>query len=248
MPAIDHMTLPFTPDTVFHIFNRSASNKLLFRKPRNYAFFMKQFMHYLGKYTDLYGWCLLPNHFHIMIKTNSTEAILNQAKIDFKIINRRFFQRKEIHPLVLSRQIDASQQEINAFINNLSDELHDFIIEQLVEWILSERFRRFVLSYAKAFNKQEGLYGSLFQKLIRRKSLYTINDFKQLLQYIHHNPIHHFYSKSYDDYPYTSFHDFSSGKYSVIDKDTVLSWFGGSDGFVQQHAEYARRKRNLYLE
>lgn len=67
------------PDTFYHIYNRGNNKEKIFYKDSNYIFFLQKFDSYLSPYLDLYSYCLLPNHFHLLIKTKSEVSILNNG-------------------------------------------------------------------------------------------------------------------------------------------------------------------------
>jgi len=52
----------------YHIYNHAVGNDLLFKSDRNYLYFLKQFNKYLENYTQVYAYCLMPNHFHFVLK------------------------------------------------------------------------------------------------------------------------------------------------------------------------------------
>ncbi len=57
------------PDTFYHVYNRACGFDKIFIEDRNYYFFMDLFEERLSEYVDLYCYCLIPNHFHLLIKT-----------------------------------------------------------------------------------------------------------------------------------------------------------------------------------
>ena len=59
---------PLVPDTFYHIYNRACGFDKIFVEDRNYRFFMDLFEERLLDYVDLYSYCLIPNHFHMLIK------------------------------------------------------------------------------------------------------------------------------------------------------------------------------------
>lgn len=61
----------FEPDQVYHIYNRANGNENLFRESRNYRFFLQKYFAYINPVAETYAYCLLPNHFHAMIRVRS---------------------------------------------------------------------------------------------------------------------------------------------------------------------------------
>jgi len=67
---------PLESNNFYHVFNHAVGNEILFKSDRNYLFFLDRFNKYLSDYIDLYCYCLLPNHFHLLFQTKSEENIL----------------------------------------------------------------------------------------------------------------------------------------------------------------------------
>src|SRR6476620_11518170 len=59
---------PLYPDSYYHIYNRGNNGDNLFYKKENYFHFLKKFNHYLDHYLDTFAYCLLPNHFHLLVR------------------------------------------------------------------------------------------------------------------------------------------------------------------------------------
>ncbi|OOG78313.1 transposase [Algoriphagus sp. A40] len=55
------------PGQTYHIFNHANGDENIFREDENYRFFLKQYSKYLGDVVDTYAYCLMPNHFHLLV-------------------------------------------------------------------------------------------------------------------------------------------------------------------------------------
>ncbi len=62
----------------YHVLNRGNNKENLFYKPENYEFFLRRFDQYLSAFLNTYAFCLLPNHFHMLLQVKSNEEV--QAK------------------------------------------------------------------------------------------------------------------------------------------------------------------------
>ena len=63
--------IPLETEKIYHIYNRGINGENLFREERNYRFFMKRYAHYLGEAVDTFAYCLLKNHFHLLVRVKS---------------------------------------------------------------------------------------------------------------------------------------------------------------------------------
>lgn len=52
----------------YHIYNRGNNSELLFKEEANYIYFLKLIRKYILPVADVYTYCLLNNHFHILIR------------------------------------------------------------------------------------------------------------------------------------------------------------------------------------
>lgn len=51
----------------YHIYNHANGTENIFREEENYRFFLQQYHKYLGQVVDTYAFCLMPNHFHLLV-------------------------------------------------------------------------------------------------------------------------------------------------------------------------------------
>lgn len=203
---------PLVPNTYYHIFNRGNNRENLFYKPANASFFLEKYAGYLSALLDTYAYCLLPNHFHLLIRVKMPEEIVaGRADIQGLQDLENFVQRADPDPAAADTLVG--------------------------EWI-SRQFRLFFMSYAKAVNKQEGRTGSLFQKNFKRLQVASDEHLLQLVLYIHANPQLHGLHGDFRDWNDSSYAAMLSNRPSKLRRDEVLTWFGGREQLVQRHQEY----------
>ncbi len=58
----------FEKDYLYHIYNRS--NETLFLNDNNYRFFLEKLRLKVYPVCEIFSWCLIPNHFHLLIQAN----------------------------------------------------------------------------------------------------------------------------------------------------------------------------------
>lgn len=62
-----HRKTKFFNDCYYHIYNRGVNHSNIFLTKRNYYFFLEKVKQYLLPYADIVAYCLMPNHFHLLI-------------------------------------------------------------------------------------------------------------------------------------------------------------------------------------
>ena len=59
----------------YHIYNRGNNGGDLFLEPRNYQHFLNLYTKHVHPIADTYAYCLLKNHFHLLVRVKSLEEI-----------------------------------------------------------------------------------------------------------------------------------------------------------------------------
>lgn len=66
---------PLFPETFYHVYNRGINGENIFKQERNYAYFLQRYAYQIAPIAETYAYCLLKNHFHVLIKTKSESEI-----------------------------------------------------------------------------------------------------------------------------------------------------------------------------
>ena len=94
-------------------------------------------------------------------------------------------------------------------------------------------------AYTKAYNKKYHRTGSLFEKNFRRKKIKSPDYLKQVLLYIHNNPVRHGFCKHPSEYPWSSYLTCISIKPTNLNRETVIGWFDDLGHFQSSHENIA---------
>ena len=71
---------PLLPGRFFHVFNRGNNGDNLFYQERNYAYFLRKYFEYMSPVLDTYCYCLLPNHFHLLVRVKEEAVVFGDKK------------------------------------------------------------------------------------------------------------------------------------------------------------------------
>jgi REP element-mobilizing transposase RayT len=204
-----------TCDQFFHVYNHAIGKEILFFNDQNYIYFLKLFSDYILPIADLYGYCLMNNHFHFLIKIKSEDEVFKYFWSEGK-----FPEEKE--NLTSIKKLSNAEG-----LNNID----------VLSLHISKQFSNYFNAYAKAINEQEKRRGSLFESPFKRKALGDEEDIKQCLVYIHCNAVKHQVVDQIKDWKYSSYVAYLTDKPTKVKREEVLEWFDGTENFISCHIE-----------
>ena len=56
------------PNKTYHIFNHANGFENIITENENYRFFLDKYKQYILPIAETYAYCLLPNHFHLVVR------------------------------------------------------------------------------------------------------------------------------------------------------------------------------------
>ena len=124
----------------YHIYNRGNNREDIFLEDKNYFYFLDLFKKYISPLADLYVYCLMKNHFHLLVK------IKEAGKIELKhstseIVDK--FEPEELQKHVsrsFSNFFNAYAKAINKMYNRTGS-------------LFQERFRRKLINKESYFTE-----------------------------------------------------------------------------------------------
>ncbi len=80
------------PGSTYHIYNRGNNSQDVFFEERNYRSFIRKMSKYLPKIADIYAYCLMKNHYHLVLRIKDKEEIpekyqLNPSQVISNMLN-----------------------------------------------------------------------------------------------------------------------------------------------------------------
>jgi putative transposase len=142
------------PGFYYHVYNRTINKEPQFHEQQNYDFFLDKFNKYLSNHLDIYAYCLMPNHFHFLIKTKSngslsklsdsellqTEKIITKSFKDFfitysKSINKAYNRTGSLFQAHFKKKmIDKESYLANIIAYIHSNPVRSKICDNLQDW------------------------------------------------------------------------------------------------------------------
>jgi len=193
----------------YHVYNRGNNYENIFTCEEDYLKFLNNVEIYISPVADVISWVLLKNHFHFMV------YIKNEAEIGYVDSKN-------------SKSRDSSKKWSVYFTNNGNQEL-------LLKPQPVEMFKHFFNSYSRWFNIRHHRLGSLFIKNFERKPVDNIEYYKNIIVYIHKNPVKHGFVKHQIEYPWSSYLGNKQNTIEDFWKSKFVPYFENYDDFVKAH-------------
>ena len=206
------------PNSSYHIFNHANGFENIFIEDENYRFFLDKYNQYILPIAETYAYCLLPNHFHLVVRIRRRE-VLEEVFRNFKSTN-------------FSKVQNFGKVEVT---------------DNMIEYYISKQFANLFSCYTQSFNKVNKRRGSLFLKNFRREPIENKAYFLNAVIYTHRNPVHHAFCDRYTDWSYTSFCEIKERNSQIIEVDKLLRMFGGRDSFIDLHEQSANKFRESLI-
>jgi REP element-mobilizing transposase RayT len=128
----------------YHIYNRGINSQNIFFEDVNYLYFLQQYGKYIEKVAETFAWCLMPNHFHFLVK------IKDEDEIEFMANKKPLLGLKTTKRVIKNTHEDPSK--------NLDKK----------KYKPSNQFSHLFNSYTQSVNKKYNRHGSLFEAPFRR--------------------------------------------------------------------------------
>jgi len=181
----------FEKGYIYHIYNQGNNRRKIFFNRENYLYFLRKINTYILPYGDILAWCLMPNHFHLMVYVREVEVQVQprvslQAKPSVEPSARTFNQSIGIMLRAYTNAINKQNKTTGSL------------------------FRK--LTKAECVNCPNGITPSFITKngITEIKIAYSEKQYPQILfNYIHQNPVKANITKKETDWEFSSARDYA---------------------------------------
>ena len=210
---------------IYHIFNQGNNKQNIFFKRDNYLYFLEKINEYILPYSDILAWCLMPNHFHLMVYVHTFE-------IDVRNINN-------LTPSVSINSLTPSEAINNIALEAMNSKTRTF----------NDSIGLLLRTYTRAINNQEKRSGSLFRPHSKAVCISSPTNFTSTyfntcfgvklnvsfsekeypsvcFKYIHENPVNAKIVFKPEDWEFSSFRDYAGLRNGKLINRQRVEYFG----------------------
>lgn len=137
----------FNGNGIYHIYSRTNNREALFLSPGNYLFFLRKYDDYLHTVLDTFCWCLLPNHFHLLVRIKTEQDIY------------KYLETKEYKNQTLTEKLFLDKK---------------LLLGELIEKTFKRFFQSYAMAFNKQYNRNGNLFYRPFKRIeINKDSQFT---------------------------------------------------------------------------
>ena len=199
----------------YHIYNHANGGEDLFVAEDNYYYFLQSAIYFLSPVAEVNAYCLMPNHFHLLVRIKKENALKKSLLIRQKQLFK--LQKKTI------------------------PEERFYMMRKNPKIFIQQQFSNLFNSYSQAYNKFHKRRGSLFRKNYKRKIVSDKLYLKQLVLYIHNNPVHHEFCDHPRKWAFSSYKEYMDDENGFVNKHPIINAFGGKKNLISQHKHWRNR-------
>ena len=196
--------MEFETDRIFHIYNRGNNSQQVFFNRENYLFFLNKIRKYISPYGNILAWCLMPNHFHLMLEVENLNLPVDDSQA-----------------LTQSQGLTSTETKVISLNNSIGILLRSYTRAiQKQEKKSGSLFQRHTKAVCLNDPKLEPAYFNTAFGTVINRSISELEYPKVCYDYIHGNPLHHHLVENLCEWEFSSYPDYyCSRKGKMVNKN-----------------------------
>ena len=177
-------TQPFEPSCFYHFYNRGNNKENIFIEKSNYFYFLNLIKKYLLPIADIYAYCLLPNHFHLLLKIKDENLLPDKIQKGKSTISQSFSNLFNAYTKAFNKKYNRSGSLFQKHPKKIKIENEKYL-QNLIIYINTNPSHHQIADYSEyEFSSFPALL-SLKPTYIKREEIICIfNDLENLI-YVH---------------------------------------------------------------
>jgi putative transposase len=194
--------MEFVNGQIYHVLNRGNNSQIVFFSRENYLFFLEKLRNHILPHADILVWCLMPNHFHLMIEVN--RVVVDVSEQVTLIRSEGFTSSETLTKPSRKRTLNDS---IGIMLRSYSRAIQKQ--QKIAGSLFQKETKALCLTEPQGvspayFNSHFGMIGNL--------DLSETNYLNVCFDYIHQNPVSGKLVDNPDDWGFSSYRDYYCGR------------------------------------
>jgi putative transposase len=193
--------MDFTNGQIYHVFNRGNNSQTIFFNRENYLYFLSKINEYIKPYSSILAWCLMPNHFHLMIEVENERIAITSDPMTAQITDPMTPSHR-ISPPKYRTLNDSIAIMLRSYTRAVNNEQHKqgSLFQQHTKAVCLS-----VPEFAPAYFQSH--FGTIGNTTFPEKEYPNV-----CFNYIHFNPVNSKLVKNPEDWEFSSYRDYFCGR------------------------------------
>ncbi|KAA1244094.1 transposase [Aquimarina sp. RZ0] len=166
-------------DRYYHIYNSGNNKENIFKEERNYDYFLELIEKYLLSVCEIYAYCLLKNHFHLVLKTKKS--------LESKVISQKFSNMFNIYSKSINKAYDRSGSLFRDRFSRKRIDTEKYLIQLIIYVYLNPQHHKFVANFRNYKHSSYQSYLSEKPSKLNREFILLLFEGKSNVEYAHIN-------------------------------------------------------------
>ncbi|MCX6231928.1 MAG: hypothetical protein NTZ33_10330 [Bacteroidetes bacterium] len=140
-------TVALEAENFYHIYNRGNNGESLFFHADNYKFFLVKLNDYLADFLIIHAFCLLNNHFHLLVEIKHEDVIKEEIKLKREHNKLKVYLENSVE-VIVSKQFQFFFISYAKSINKMR-ERHGSLFEKPFKrkWVMNKEYYKNMMYY-----------------------------------------------------------------------------------------------------
>jgi len=123
---------PFKPGIYYHVFNRGNNKENIFIESENYNYLLELVKKYLSDTCFIYAYCLLPNHFHFLLKIKEEKNLPASYKTGKKKIHQPFSNLFNAYAKAINKKYQRTGSLFQEHLHRIKIDTEEYFRELVI--------------------------------------------------------------------------------------------------------------------
>lgn len=159
----------FECEYVYHIYTHANGKDLIFREEENYKYFLEKLTNYIIPIAEIYAYCLMPNHFHLLLRFKNLDQIVYENEHKYlmkqfsnllngyaKAYNKRYHRKGSLFLDYLKRKRVNDEKYLRKLLHYIhNNPVNHGFVEDINDWKYSSYYSYINLDKASKIERTE---------------------------------------------------------------------------------------------
>lgn len=175
---------PFKPGCYYHVFNRGNNKEKIFLRDGNYDYFLKLLKKHIAPVAEVYSYCLLSNHFHVVLKIKDEENLPKQISLGNKKLHQPFSNLFNAYAKAFNKENNRTGSVFQEHLKRVQIDGNDYL-KKLIMYINTNPSHHFIEDYTSyKFSSYQSILSNK-ETALKRAEVLRLFDGIENFKYVH---------------------------------------------------------------